>query len=352
MANEVTVDYSKFNVNHLTFTKVEENNRSKGQLIAYPRYDPTDTGKEGALFLQSPWLKLFTYGVPREGEYYKTDADRSHLRVPFDMSIPEVAAFVAKMKEIDEKFGSPEMMETMLGKKAKKYKYQSIFREGQDQTTNESDDEDGEKDTKAKVSPPRPPYMKIKLDMTWPDNEVKTQVFTSVLDQSSNKRLRTKVENIRTIDDFANVVRYLSNVRLMFRPVKFWAHQLTKKDPQCGIVFKLLKVEVEPNKSSNSMYKQIYESDNFIDDDDDEPLPKIDVSAPVVLKQTKVTNDNDSDEESDDEPVITKKATIVEVESDSDDSDEEPDEEPIAQQKNAKGKKPTVTTQSKAKKTK
>lgn len=350
MANEVTVDYSKFDVNHLTFTKVEENNRSKGQLIAYPRYDPTDTGKEGALFLQSPWLKLFTYGVPRLGEYYKTDADRSHLRVPFDISIPEVAAFVAKMKEIDEKFGSPEMMETMLGKKAKKYKYQSVFREGQDQTTNESDDEDDEKETKVKDSPPRPPYMKIKLDMTWPDNEVKTQVFSSILDQTSNKRIRTKIDNIKTIDDFANVVRYLSNVRLMFRPVKFWAHQLTKKDPQCGIVFKLLKIEVEPNKTSNSMYKQIYENDNFIDDDEDEPLPKL--VEKVQIEQTKATSKEDSEDESDDEsddvPVATKKATIVEVESDSDESDEE---EQVAQQKTAKGKKSSVV-QPKAKKTK
>lgn len=350
MANEVTVDYSKFDVNHLTFTKVEENNRSKGQLIAYPRYDPTDTGREGALFLQSPWLKLFTYGVPRLGEYYKTDADRSHLRVPFDMSIPEVAAFVAKMREIDEKFGSPEMMEIMLGKKAKKYKYQTVFREGQDQTTNDSDDEDDEKETKVKDSPPRPPYMKIKLDMTWPDNDVKTQVFSSVLDQTSNKRIRTKIDNIKTIDDFANAVRYLSNVRLMFRPVKFWAHQLTKKDPQCGIVFKLLKVEVEPNKTSNSMYKQIYENDNFIDDDEDEPLPKL--VEKVQVEQTKVTSKEDSEDESDDEsddvPVVTKKATIVEVESDSDESDEE---EQVVQQKTAKGKKSSVV-QPKAKKAK
>jgi len=352
MANEVTVDYSKFDVNNLTFTKVEENNRSKGQLIAYPRYDPTNTGKEGALFLQSPWIKLFTYGVPRLGEYYKTDADRSHLRVPFDLSIPEVAAFVAKMKEIDEKFGSPEMMEIMLGKKAKKYKYQSVFREGQDQTTNESDDDDDddEKETKVKDSAPRPPYMKIKLDMSWPDNDVKTQVFNSVLDPTSNKRVRTKIENIKSIDDFANVVRYLSNVRLMFRPVKFWAHQLTKKDPQCGIVFKLLKVEVEPNKSSNSMYKQIYENDNFIDDDDDEPLPKLVEKIHIEQTQVSSKDDSDSDEsdESDDEPVVTKKATIVEVESDSDESDEE---EQVTQQKTTKGKKSNVV-QPKAKKTK
>jgi hypothetical protein len=351
MANEITVDYSKFEASHLTFTKVEENSRSKGQLIAYPRYDPTNSGKEGALFLQSPWIKLFTYGVPRLGEYYKTDGDRSHLRVPFDMNIPEVASFAQKMKNLDQQYSSPEVMESMLGKKSKKYKYQCIFREGQDQTLNESDDDEDEKEPKAKDSPPRPPYMKIKLDMTWPDNEVKTQVFNSVLDQTSNKRIRTKVANIKTIDDFANIVRYLSSVRLMFRPVKFWAHQLTKKDPQCGIVFKLIKVEVEPNKSSNSMYKQIYESDNFIDsDNDDEPLPKMELKQVVA---TKVDDDSEdeSDDESDNNQVVTQKtSTIVEVDSDSSDEEsEEVGEKQVVT--NVKGKKP-VSQASKVKKTK
>lgn len=309
MTSEITVDYSKFDTNSLTFTKLEENSRSKGQLIAYSRYDPTNLGKDGALFLQSPWIKLFTYGVPRLGEYYKTDSDRSHLRVPFDLSSPEVLAFVNKIKEIDSKFSSPDMMQTMIGKKYSKYKYQSIFREGQDQVNDDSDDDETPKVNKD--APPRPPYMKVKLDTTWPDNEVKTQVFNSELDKN-NKRIRTKVEYIKTIDDFANAVRFLSNVRLIMRPVKYWAHQATKKDPQCGIVWKLVKIEVEPPKSSNTMYKQIYESDNFIDSDTDESLPPS--SKPVVSASV-----NDSDNSSDEHPIHN----IVDVESSEDEDDDD-----------------------------
>jgi hypothetical protein len=321
MANEGTVEYNKFNVKNLSFTKLEENSRSKGQMIAYPRYDPTNSGKEGPLFLQSPWIKLYTYGVPRLGEYYKTDADRSHLRVPFDLSIPEVAEFAEKMKSIDAYLGSPECMETMFGKKFKKYKYQPIYREGQDQTNDdESDDEDKQK--KSKETAPRPPYMKIKLDTTWPDNNIKTQVFNSVLNKETGKRTRTKVENINTVDDFANVVRFLANVRLMFRPVKFWAHGSSKKDPECGVVFKLIKVEVEPNQTSNSMYKQIYDNDNFIDSDgEDEPLPKKLEEPETVF--SKVVKKAESDEESSDDEEEIKPKNIKKVESDDDESDNE-----------------------------
>lgn len=339
MTSEITVDYSKFEAKHLTFTKLEENSRSKGQLIAYSRYDPTNSGKDGVLFLQSPWIKLFTYGVPREGEYYKTDADRSHLRVPFDLSIPEVEMFVNKIKELDTIYSSPEMMETLLGKKFKKYKYQPIFREGQDQVNDDSDDEN----TVKKDAPPRPAYMKVKLDTTWPDNEVKTLVFNSVLD-ANNKRIRTKVDHIKSIDDFANAVRFLSNVRLIMRPVKLWAHNTSKKDPQCGIVFKLVKIEVEPPKSSNTMYKQIYESDNFIDSDTDEPplppLPSLQrTSSQAVTSATVTKNDNSDDESSGSEtPIPIRKSThqtIVEVDSEDEEEEstlvvnEESDEEEI-----------------------
>lgn len=323
MTSEITVDYSKFEAKYLSFTKLEENSRSKGQLIAYSRYDSTNSGKDGALFLQSPWIKLFTYGVPREGEYYKTDADRSHLRVPFDTSIPEIATFVNKIKDLDSIYSSPEMMETLLGKKYKKYKYQPIYREGQDQV---NDDESDEETSVKKDTPPRPAYMKVKLDTTWPTNEVKTQVFNSELD-SNNKRIRTKVENIKNIDDFANAVRFLSNVRLIMRPVKLWAHNMTKKDPQCGIVFKLVKIEVEPPKSSNTMYKQIYESDNFIDSDTDEPpLPTFNRSVSTFTNH----NSDESNESSDEQNVTQPQSNIVDVESDDDESAEviESDDEP------------------------
>lgn len=310
--SEITVNYNSFNASDLTFTKLEENSRSKGQLISYSRYDPTNSGKDGALFLQSPWFRLFTYGVPRLGEYYKTDADRSHLRLPFDLTDPDVLSFVNKIKDIDTKFSDSDMMQTMIGKKYNKYKYQTIYREGQDQVNDDSDDE-AEKVNKN--APPRPPYMKVKLDTTWPDNEVKTQVFLSELDRN-NKRIRTKLDNIKTIDDFANAVKFLSNVRLIIRPVKYWAHQATKKDPQCGIVWKLVKIEVEPPKSSNTMYKQIYESDNFIDSDTEESLP----TQPVI--NNLVANEPNSDESSDNEESLqVKTSNIVEV--DSDESDEE-----------------------------
>ena len=96
MSSDTTVDYIKFEVSKFEAPKPEENERSMGQLVSYPSYN------SGSLYLQFPWIKLYTYGIPRLGEYYKTDDDRSHLRIPLDLSIPEIADFVTKIKAYSE----------------------------------------------------------------------------------------------------------------------------------------------------------------------------------------------------------------------------------------------------------
>merc|ERR1719446_198739 len=91
-----------------------------------------------------------------------------------------------------------------------------------------------------------------------------------IMDEESGKetRKRTKVE-LTTVTEFAANVTYMCRFRPVFRPVKMWAHQQKMKDPQYGIVFKAIKLEVEPNKNSNSVYQSYLKSDMFLDDDDD-----------------------------------------------------------------------------------
>ena len=318
MSSDTTVDYIKFEVSKFEAPKPEENERSMGQLVSYPSYN------SGSLYLQFPWIKLYTYGIPRLGEYYKTDDDRSHLRLPLDLTIPEIADFVNKIKAIDAKFSSDEYKEKLFGKKAKKYTYSPIYREGQ-APEEDSDEEDTTKAAKAKA-PPRPPYIKLKFDLTWPDKKVKTTVFESILNTTTTKRDRKKID-VSTIDDMANAIRYMSSVRSIARCVKLWAHNDKKKDPQYGLTFKLIKVEVEPAPRLGNFVssKDIQESSEFVDSDDDvftaikiaASATPTKVAVPPVATKAPVVIDEDSDEE---QVVISKKPVEVESDSDSDSS--------------------------------
>jgi hypothetical protein len=322
-AREMTTNFTEVDVSRLSFTDIEENTRSKGQKIAYPRYNNPQLGEGAPLYIQFPWTHMNQYGIPRLGEYYSDDSQRSFVKIPLDQSVPEIKAFSNLLKSIDDKLGSNDFKKKMFGSKGDKYVYQPIFRLP-------LEDEEPSKSKDKKDYGPKLPYMKLKMDTTYPDNQVKTLVYNSVME--NGKRVRTKLNNINTIDDMVNNMPFLSRIRPIGRPVKLWAQAPNKKDPTYGLTFKMVKVEVEPPANKNSSYKQYLDADAFLDSENEneiehetKPVANVqsddsDSDVPVTkqVSQIKV----DSDDESDDEVVQPVKTTttkkVVEVESDSD----------------------------------
>jgi len=328
----ITINYTDFKTNNLKFTKLEENERSNGQLVGYPRY--TKNGQEIPLEIQLPWIKLFTYGVPRINQYYKTDGDRAHLRVPLDLSIPEVKEFSEMLKDIDRMMESPEMKETLFGRKSKKYKYQPLFREGYSKEDDGSDEDEDDTNIKKKSNSLRPPYFKLKIKLSYPDKKVETKVYKSDKNNETDKRTREQVDVI-SVNDFSQIIRYLSLVRAIMKIIKIWAHSLTKKDPEYGIVCRLERIEVDSASISGGLYNSVYDSEKFIDSDD-EKLPTINMKISEVTKNKEIVKeeikDNEdvkdkdsSDDSSDDEKIINPKAkeNIVEIDSESDSDSED-----------------------------
>ncbi len=324
-AQQTTTKYQDFNAKDLTFTKFEENERSKAQNLAFPRYKETQR-----LMLQGPWIDMNAYGVPQPGEYYKTDKDRAFIKIPLDLNNPEVKEFYDKLQSIDELMCSKEFKAQQFGDKAKKYKYAyPICR-----VPIEDEDEEDEKKKKY----PRPPYMKVKLDATWPETKILTQVYTSIM--KDGKREREK-QNVESVDDFAGVVRYLSKIRPIIQPVKAWCEKKGKmgKDYlEYGVTFKLIKVEVEPHVSGTSNLSSYMNNDAFIDSDEENDEPKFQGkpnisstsknSSTLPLVNKKLKNE-DEDEEEDEE-------NEAEEEDEEDEPEPEPEPEPV---KPAKGSK-------------
>ena len=117
----LTTKFDQFQADRLSFTPLEENERSKGQKISYSRYNHPQLGEGQSLLLQGPWMLLSTYGVPSIGEYYKEDKDRAFVKVPLDLSDPDVKMLVDEFNKIDERIGSDEYKKEQFGKNAKKY---------------------------------------------------------------------------------------------------------------------------------------------------------------------------------------------------------------------------------------
>jgi hypothetical protein len=312
--------FSNFQPDKLNFTELEENQRSKGQRIAYPRYDAVD----GPLLVQFPWFHIDCMGVPSVCEFYPDDSKRDFIKIPLNQDIPEVKQLTDKLQALDKRLGSQEMREKLMGDKASKYEYQPIIRV--------QDEVPQSKDSKYK-RPSYPFYMKLKLDTTYPDYNLKTPVFLSEPKEVDGKqtRERTKTE-VNTSDEMAKQV-WLSKIRPIVRPVKLWAQPANKKGASYGVTFKIVRLEVEPKKGNN--LQKYVESDTFLDSDD-ETTHNEPVSKSVAKKTVPV---DDSDEESDDVPVKAASKSKTPAKTVEVDSDEESDDEPVAPVKKTAVKK-------------
>jgi len=330
-ATEVLIKYSDLDASRISSTDLEENDRSKGQKIAYPRYDHPTLGPDQRIYIQFPHVKLVTYGVPRAGEYYQTENARAFIKLPLDLALPEVQTLVEKMKAIDAHFSSQEFAEKLLGKKWNKYTYQSIFREV---IVDEDDDQKSKPKGKYEAKP-KYPYMKLKLDTEYDTDKVITKTYRA--DTINGEKKRTEVSPFENLDEFTKLVSWQSTIRPIAMMTKFWVQPITNKNPSWGVTFKVKKMEVEPaQKSSGS--NSFMNSDAFLDSDDEESAPAPVVPPTVQSKTSKVVaqveSDEDEEEEEEKPKAVPVKKVVAAVESD-DDSEESEEEKPVVKAKPA-----------------
>ena len=100
-------------VSNIRFGKLDDNSRTPSQNIACISYKDDRT----RLSAMTPEFITETYGIPREGPYYKTDRSRAFFKMPFchefkkyedEIDYAEIEAAHNKLKEIDDYLGSGE----------------------------------------------------------------------------------------------------------------------------------------------------------------------------------------------------------------------------------------------------
>lgn len=294
---QLTVPIEKVSMKDLSFTPFESNDRSRGQQISYPRYNHPKLNKETAFLAQLQFSKVLKGAgfVRPNPDYYPDDKSRSFIKYTKNDDGGQDTTF-SKMEELDKFLGSDEFKKANFGKTWKKYKYVPIVR------VPENEDEEKE---------PYPPYMKLKLELSYPDSFIQTQMYKS--EMVNNKRVRTRYlpdVSEMTLSQAEEFITYQSKIRPIIRLVKLWA----SKKKEYGAVFKLPKIEVEPSVQKKSMISDWYKSDGFLDSDsEDEDI----VQATAAKEEeeegtTESENDLDSDLESDDESeseeVVVKKS--------------------------------------------
>jgi len=298
----MTTTLEKFDPKRLSVTEFQTNERSKGQQNAYLRYHHPTLGEDSTLLLQTDWITLESGGVPKPNpDYYANDKARAFMRLP----VEEGSVLFTKMQHLDKMFTSDSFKTEKFGSKGKKYSMFPIVKIPEQ-------DEDDERT-------PLPPSMKIKFDLHYDEEDqdackIKTQVYLST--EKDGKRTREKKE-VSSLQEMEELVRLGSKLRLIIRPVKMWASP--KKE--YGVIWKLIKLEVEPSSRGSALMQAFYDNDGFLDSDEEEEVE--------VPQQTKDDSDVEEEEDEDDEE---------EEEEDEDEEEEEESPDIPVKSKKTKGK--------------
>jgi len=343
-------------VSNLSFTDLEVGKNSKSkQAIGYPRYTFPSNPNFGnnSLFIQLPWIELTTYGIPKLGEFIKDNSQRLYIKVPLD-SIKH-ANLINFLTEMDNHFGSDNFKTEYLSKyiKTSKNKEKVISKYNYNELLKEPDVTNDDGETKI-----RPPFIKIKFDTEYSTGNIKTILYDTeveVNNENSNEYnviSRTKCDNIVTIDDCADKIRWKSFIRPVIRIVKLWCLDPNAANPAYGITLKAAKIDVmKSNIESNSVYKSYMNDDNtFIDNNTEQGAKKESIKSktskttakgsPIVELVDNEESDSESESESESNEIEINKSPLDGIESDgSDDSDNSDGSEPKIERKKETKKK-------------
>lgn len=230
---------TEINIDRLSVGPLQDSSTVSSQKIAWIEYDGD---KKKHLQIQTPAFITETYGVPRQGPYYPTDKTRAFYKLPFcheraefkdQLDYELLEQFYNKMLELDKFFGSEERKLQLFGEKmAGKYEYQPLVRQP------EVNDEEEEDEERSKTYY-RPPYMKVKLPLSY-DDDVPT--FRLV-----NKKPNGEREEL-ALTDFGDVVKhmkFLTKHRMILEIHKLYAMKTSsgKDKRKYGLTVKLLLAE-------------------------------------------------------------------------------------------------------------
>ena len=206
--------FEELEVSKFTFETITLNNKS----IILPKLE----GEREVPLIRWPNTLLSHYGVPKVGQYFKTDSDRMFLQLPVNDEL------IAQLNILDEHLGNNAMKQHLFKAPGNTYEYSPLLRYSS-----------------------KGPYIKFKLEKDYESGDIETLVWHSQRWPNSGifptlpadiKHTQSLIE-INSVDEFSEAVPMNSNVMCLIRFVKIWV--VNKK---YGLTVKLIEINVLPGE--------------------------------------------------------------------------------------------------------
>jgi hypothetical protein len=166
------------------------------------------------LNIQTDWILLNNYGIPKADKYHTTEESRRYLQIPL---FPD-DTFYKFIQSLDNHFSSDCFKKQFLQEKQQNFNYISIIKEGKNDY---------------------PPFMKIKIDFY--NDKYLSEIYHK--DDKDNIKC-----DLNCMNDIKRCIPYKSDIKIIFRINKLWF-----MSKNYGVQIKLVKVLIknQQNKIEN-----------------------------------------------------------------------------------------------------
>lgn len=218
---------------------------------------------------QTPEFTISQYGIPPLGDFAKTDADRTTLKLPLDPEQEECTQLESLVfglldKHMEDPATQKELFkDPKLEKVRKSFKYKSIVREPQESNTLEDP-----KETSDKPKRPKCKFWKARLDTDFETGRIITSVFVK---DPSNPDAKPTLQKVDSVTELEKYMPWGSKVRFIVMMNKLWAEKNPKNDSKnrmYGLSFKVLSIETTPREGGGSL-REVVQQYAFRDNEEE-----------------------------------------------------------------------------------
>ena len=139
------------------------------------------------LNIQTNWMTLSQYGIPKCDKYHTTEESRRYLQIPLKDD-----SFTTFVHSLDEHFSSETFRKQYLNERQQSFSYIPIFKEGKNDY---------------------PPSMKFKIHVV--DDIILTEITHKTMEG-------IKECNLQNMDDVKRAIPYMSEYKLIFKVNRIW----------------------------------------------------------------------------------------------------------------------------------
>jgi len=197
------------------------------------------------MILTTPVFKLFRYGVPQIGQFYKQDKDRTFLKIPISDS-DEDKLFTETLCKFDTYVKA--YIYNKITQVNKSFHFTSSVRTPMDKNEDGDESDNGQNKT-------NPKYCKFKFISDFNSGVIKTKVY-----HGPQKTLLDI--NPVTMTNIENCIKFKSSIKMNIQVDKLWISK-SFSNYRCGLTYKIVQLLVIPEPLP--ILKSLLDSDKFVD---------------------------------------------------------------------------------------